>query len=182
MEMSLSECTRGEETAWGEETDWSVAEKGGGKKKGGGRQRTERKRREEAKERREEEAHAKRMKDVEQEKKNRSKNERQREEEKAGDATFGRWRLLRFLQREAGWEKMLVEEAKERLLATSSKKINEAEKAAAQAEWARLEREDANREEQPPTPVYRYRSLMAERNRKLLEAIGSRADSEKDKC
>ncbi len=77
---------------------------------------------------------------------------------------------------------MLVEEAKERLLATSSKKINEAEKAAAQAEWARLEREDANREEQPPTPVYRYRSLMAERNRKLLEAIGSRADSEKDKC
>jgi|688.fasta_scaffold502737_2 hypothetical protein len=38
--------------------------------------------------------------------------------------------------------------------------------------------EDAGREEQPPMPVYRYRSLMADRNRKMLETIGNLVDSE----
>jgi hypothetical protein len=77
-----------------------------------------------------------------------------------------------FLLREAEWEMMLEEEAERKLLATSSKKSDEAKKTKAQAERARLEGEErAGRE-----PVYKNRSLMADRNREMLEAIGELAD------
>ncbi len=44
-----------------------------------------------------------------------------------------------FLRKEGDWEKMLVEEEEGKLLATSSKNIDDAKKTKAQVEWARLE-------------------------------------------
>jgi hypothetical protein len=58
---------------------------------------------------------------------------------------------------------MLVEEAERKMLATSSKKVDEAKKTKDQVEWARLESEERARGMPVLTPVYKYRSLMAER-------------------
>jgi hypothetical protein len=44
-----------------------------------------------------------------------------------------------FMWKETDREKMLVEEAEKKLLATSSKNIDDAKKTKAQVEWARLE-------------------------------------------
>ncbi len=46
----------------------------------------------------------------------------------------------------------------------------------AQKEWARLRREEEARGALAEAPVYRCRSLMADRNKEMLEAIGELAD------
>jgi hypothetical protein len=82
-----------------------------------------------------------------------------------------------FLQKEAVLDDRLVKEVEERFLATSSKRVSEAAKKKAKTKWAQLEEEE-DKEERPHLPVQRCRSLRADRNRKMLEAVGCLADQE----
>jgi hypothetical protein len=78
---------------------------------------------------------------------------------------------------------MLVEEAEEKLLAESSKKADEAKEVKAQKEWAKLRREEEVRGALAEAPVLRCRSLMADRNREMLEATGELVGQEqRDEC